>query len=105
MTNCFLQRYIVSVKYFHIGILLADMEKRKNRLAGIPQMRTLLLKDKARLIAKRSGDRLKLYEKLEEQKDTIMDLYEKKDFEELSVIFKEYENKTRYYLKKDLDYV
>ncbi|MGI6736873.1 MAG: LicD family protein [Anaerovoracaceae bacterium] len=52
--------------------------------------------------AYRSGDRSRLYDELEKNRDVIMRLYAERDFEGLRPYFEDYEKRTLYYLKKGL---
>lgn len=62
----------------------------------------LKYKERAWIIAKRSGERLELYEKLVQKKDQIDKLYKKKDYKALDKIFSEYKKRAKYYLKYNL---
>ena len=55
-------------------------------------------------MAKRSGDRLNLYEELQEKREIIQNLYARKNFKKLAVIFARHEAKTKFYLKNQLGF-
>ena len=53
-------------------------------------------------MARCSGDRLRQYEILRAQWDTICRLRDEKKYDELYEIFREYDQKTKMYLKKNI---
>lgn len=59
-------------------------------------------KEKAWIIAKRSGDRLNIYEDLMQKKDKIDFYYNKRNYKALDKILSEYKKKAKYYLKYNL---
>lgn len=76
----------------HVKLLLASRGSRE----------TLTSRDQSFVIAQRSNDRRVLYEKLNPQMDTIRDLRSSKKYDELAVIFSDYTELAKYYLKKGL---
>lgn len=97
-------------KFLHIcedrGFDLYDFfkMKKKNRIQSVNLSKSERIRDRALLIGKRSGDRLKFYEEFEKQKEIIQNLYLRRDFKELSKIFEECEQTTMFYLKKGLGF-
>lgn len=75
------------------------VENRKDTVEA-----TKILKSRKRsfLVAKRSGDRLHMYEELHPQILQIRELRDRKDYEGLREIFSEYDRLARYYLRKGL---
>ena len=59
-------------------------------------------KDRAFTVAKRSGDRMMLYEQLYPQIDRIRELRAEKKYDELTVLFRDYTRLAKEYLKEDL---
>lgn len=78
--------------------------RKANRARDAKVSGSMKIREKALLISKRSGDRLKFYEEFEKQKEIIQNLYIRKDFKELSKIFEECEQTTMFYLNKGLGF-
>lgn len=77
-------------------------EQRKSFLSGIFAFRHLKAKNKAWIVACRSGDRLRFYEEFQSKKEKINNLHMNKAYDELDEIFAEHERKVKYYLKNNL---
>lgn len=77
-------------------------EKKVYRISKIFINKEMKEKQKTWIIAKRSGERLELYESLMERKDEIDLLYEEQNYKALSKIFSKYHKRAKFYLKYNL---
>lgn len=95
--RCYLKK-IGGIKY------LADFfwKKKVYRISKIFINKEMKEKQKTWIIAKRSGERLELYESLMERKDEIDLLYKEQNYKLLSKIFSKYYKRAKFYLKYDL---
>ena len=78
------------------------LQKKVYRVSKIFINKAMKEKQRTWIIAKRSGERLELYESLMERKDEIELLYKRQSYKLLSEIFLPYYKRAKYYLKYDL---
>ncbi len=79
-------------------------ERKALEMEEIQVEQTMTITDQAMLLAKRSGDRLHLFETLQKQRTQILAMYEEKNYDALHEIFAEYLQKVQFYLKLDLGF-
>jgi phosphorylcholine metabolism protein LicD len=77
---------------------------RMSIIKGVFLLPAMRHRSKAILIAKRSGDRLRLYEEFQQKREIIHNLYSHKNYEALKLVFAEHERTTLFYLKKKLGF-
>lgn len=93
-----------AIKEFDIDINHVMQEQRKSFTDAIFSYKYMHNKKMSWIIAKRSGDRLDIYEKLMAKRELIYNLLSNKSYDELDVIFAENEQCIRHYYKYGLGF-